>query len=201
MVVPVKIDRLLDWANYSVVVATSSIVSPDFVRIGANYYHNARLLCAELAARGFRRPGFVGTPTFGIRTNGAFISAAAMHAMECGARPVRPLVPVDSKAIKDEFRTWFAREKPDAVIACAGEIVPEIRKSIADGPCAKIPVFCTSVDPANPICEGIDERHELVGHNAIEVLTGMVNRSEKNLTTAHMRTLVEGRWSQSDNSA
>jgi DNA-binding LacI/PurR family transcriptional regulator len=196
MVAPVKADDLLDWENFSVVAATSSIISPDFVRIGANYYHNARVLCAEIAARGFRRIGFAGTRTFGIRTNDAFVSAVLANAMERDAPRVRPLVCDDFRTPGNGLRAWLAREKPDAIIACAEEIVTPIQKALAAGPRlrTKIPVFCTSVDPASPICAGMDERHELVGHNAIEVLTGMINRNEKNVTTAHVRTLVEGRW-------
>lgn len=191
MVAPTRVDELLDWTRFAVVAATSSIVSPDFVRVGANYYHNARVLCAEITARGFRRIGFVGTRTFGIRTNDAFVSANS-------TTPVSPLVRDDIKTFKDDFRAWLGREKPDAIIAYAEEIVPPLQKALAGSPKphARIPIFCTSVDPANRVCPGIDERHELVGRNAIEVLTGMINRNEKNITTAHVRTLVEGRWIQ-----
>lgn len=193
---PSQIDRLLEWSHFAVVAATSSIISPDFVRVGANYHHNARVLCGELGARGFRRIGFVGTRTFGVRTDDAFASVVVAQAVGRREIPVRPLVLDDASALRGRFRAWFVREKPGAIIACSEEMVPAIRKMI-DAALARnkaVPVFCTSIDPANPVSAGIDERHELVGQHAIDVLTGMMNRNEKNLTTAHVRTLVGGLW-------
>lgn len=194
MTVPSKVDRLVKWPHFAVVAATASLLSPDFVRVGPNYFFNARLLCAELAARGCRRLGYVGSKTFSIRTNDAFLSAALLLAQARRQRPVPPLIFTDQAAFEREFRPWLVREKPDALIVHDENFVPIIRARLASLSRRPPLIASTSVNPLNLTCPGIDEQLELVGRNAVNVLAGMLNRNEKNLRAVNATTLVEGRW-------
>jgi hypothetical protein len=58
----------------------------------------------------------------------------------------------------------------------------------------RILLTCTSINSAVPICPGIDERHELIGHKAVDILTGLLNRSEKNIRSTHAASLIDGQW-------
>jgi hypothetical protein len=107
---------------------------------------------------------------------------------------VSPLIFADQAAFDREFRPWLAREKPDALIVHDENFVPIIRAQLASLSRRPSLIASTSVNPLNLTCAGIDERLELVGRNAINVLAGMLNRNEKNLRAVNATTLVEGRW-------
>lgn len=194
MMLPTVADRLLGWNKFSAVLATASVVSPDFPRVGANHFQNARLVCAKLAGRGCARIGVVCSETFRVRTQDAFAAAAAQHALVAGRAAVRPLVFAHRDRALDELPTWLGREQPDALLVHVDNLVPLIRERLRGSAAARLPVVCTAVDPGDPACPGIDERNDLIGRKSIDVLTAMLNRSEKNYRTAHVSTLIEGRW-------
>lgn len=194
MMLPTAADRLLAWDKFSAVLATASVVSPDFPRVGANHFLNARVLCAELARLGRTRIGVICSETFRVRTNDAFTAAATLQSLVAGQSPVQPLVFVHRKHALDELPTWLARERPDALLVHVDNLVPKIRERLRGTAAGRLPIVCTAVDPTHPVCPGIDERNHLIGRKSIDVLTAMLNRSEKNYRTTHVSTLIEGQW-------
>ncbi len=191
---PVRVDRLLDWGKFSAVIATPSVLAPEFPRVGAHYFHNARLLCEELARRGRARIGFVGSESFCIRTRHAFAAAAAWQGMVGGEMFVRPLIVKDWLPGEGESSRWFARERPDAIIVHAEESIPFVAEQLGIPTGGPVCFACTNVDPFKPKWPGIDERHDLIGRKAVDVLTSLLNRNEKNLRASHTGTLIDGRW-------
>lgn len=194
MPTPVAMDRFLEWDKFSAAVASPSVLSPEFPRVGANHFHNARLLCSEIARRGHKRIGFVGSDTFCVRTNEAFSAAAAWQNTVLGGAVVRPLVFKTHSALGKELASWFKQERPDAIIAHFEDILPLLAEKIGVRPGGPVFVACSSVDSASLACAGIDERHEVIGRKAVDVLTGMLNRNEKNTRMSHSSTMVDGRW-------
>ncbi len=193
---PIRVDRLLDWEKFSAVIATPSVLAPEFPRVGAHYFHNARLLCEQLARQGGTRIGFVGPESFCIRTLHAFTAAAAWQGMAVGGPAVQPFVFNEWRPDQAALSDWFAREQPDAIITHAEETIPSLAGWLGlpiDGP---IVFACTNVDPLASKWPGIDERHDLIGRKAVDVLTSLLNRNEKNLRVSHTSTLIEGRWVQ-----
>lgn len=191
---PVSVDRLLNWDKFSAAVVSPSVLSPDFQRVAANHFHNARLLCAELAKRGRKRIGFVGSDTFCVRTHDAFTAAAAWQNLLAGGEPLRPLVFESHPAAIKALPGWFALERPDAIIVHFENVLPLLEEALGIRPGGPVSVSCSSVSSEETDCPGIDERHELIGRKAVDVLTGMLNRSEKNARTTHSNTLIDGRW-------
>ena len=194
MRVPVPVDRLLNWEKFSATIASSSVLSPDFPRVAANHFHNARLLCSELARRGKKRIGFVGSETFSVRTNDAFTAAAAWQSIQSGGEPLRPLIFPNHTSATRELPSWFAREKPDAIVVHFENVLPLLAEALDLRPGGPVLLACSNVSTFETACPGIDERAELIGRKAVDVLTGMLNRSEKNARTTHSSTLIDGQW-------
>lgn len=190
---PVSVEHLLDWSRYSVVVATPSVLLPDFPRVAANYFNNARLLCEELARQGRRRIGFAGSDTFCVRTRHAFAAAAAWQSLVAREAPVTPLVFTKDTDVETALGAWLDDEKPDAVIAHSDNLLPALRRRLGDADDAVVATI-TSVNPDAADAAGIDERSDLIGARAVDVLTGLINRNEKNLRTSHVVTLIDGHW-------
>ena len=191
---PVSLENVLDWRRFATVAATPSVLAPDFPKVEANYFHNARLLCAQIGRMGVFRIGFVGSATFQVRTNEAFSAAAAWQALAAGKRAVPPLVLAEHPQFERLFTRWFRKERPEAVLAYAEEMVPLLRRQLDDCGAEETPVFCTSVNRVSRPCGGIDERHGLIGRKAVDVLTGMLNRNEKNLRAIRAASFIEGEW-------
>ncbi len=191
---PAAMERTMDWKKFSVARATPSVSAPDFPQVEANYFYNARLLCAQLAGRGCKRIGFVGSKTFCKRTNEAFTAAAAWEGMAAGETPVQPLIFETYAEMREKFSAWMKRERPDAVVAHAENLLPAVEAGLAQVSGWSGVLACTSVNAEKPLCAGIDERHALIGRKAVDVLTGMLNRSEKNVRMLHASTLVDGFW-------
>jgi hypothetical protein len=159
-----------------------------------NYFHNARVMCEQLSLRGCKRIGFVGSDTFCVRTNEAFSAAAAWQNLRSGGAPVKPLVFKTHAEMTAGFDTWLKGERPDAIIAHAENILSHMRERLPFYSGGRVLLTCTSINSPKSICPGIDERHELIGHKAVDILTGLLNRNEKNLRTTHAGTLVDGQW-------
>lgn len=185
----------LNWDKFSTVVASASVTGPDFPRIGINHFHNAGILCAQLAAKGCKRIGFVGSETFDVRTGHAFVSAVARQNMAGGITPLSPLLVAGSEyPAEGEFTRWLKREKPDAIIVPGTAVFLFLSEKLRSTT-GRRPLFaCTNINTASAKLPGIDERHEIVGRTAIDVLTGLINRNEKNQRTLHANTLINGRW-------
>lgn len=194
MVNPVVMDEFLDWDKFSVTAASPSVLRPDFPRAGVHYFHNARLMCERLALRGCKRIGFVGSDTFCVRTNEAFSAAAAWQNGVAGETPVRPLVFKTYAEADLEIDAWLKRERPDAIIAYSENILSLLTEKLRLYSGGRVLLTCTNINSPNPVCPGIDERHELIGHKAVDILTGLLNRNEKNLRSTHAGTLIDGQW-------
>jgi DNA-binding LacI/PurR family transcriptional regulator len=194
MVNPVVVDAFLSWDKFSVTVASPSVLGPDFSRAGVNYFHNARVLGEQLALRGCRRIGFVGSDTFCVRTNEAFSAAAAWQNLQAGEKPVKPLVFKTYDEMTVVFDAWLKRERPDAIIAHAENILSHLKERLALHSGGQVLLTCTSINSPESACPGIDERHELIGHKAVDILTGQLNRNEKNIRSTHAASLIDGRW-------
>ncbi len=191
---PCNVDALLDWEKFSAVTASPSIVGHSFPHAGANYFHNAQLLCSRLARLGRRRIGFVATDTFCIRTSHAFSAGAAWQNIESGAQPIPPLIATSRLPARDAVLRWFRDQRPDAVIAHSNEAVCFLEEQLAGRGGGRVLLACTNVDPATTRFPGIDERHEMIGRNAVDLLTGLVARGEKSPRAIAVNTMVNGLW-------
>jgi len=191
---PVAVDRLLDWARFPVVSATASVGAPAFARVGPDYFSNARVLCAKLAAAGRKRIGFVGTETYCARTNDALPAALAWHGATVGAAALRPLVFARQQMDRAALRRWFARERPDAIILYSQEHVEAVSQELGSRDADPVWIGCADVDPTQVVCSGINERPDLIGAKAIGLLAGMLHQNERGAPAAPVNMRIEGVW-------
>lgn len=194
MTYPSDVGALLDWEKFSVVAASPSVINHAFPHAGVNYYHNARLLCSELARKGCARIGFAATATFCVRTADAFNAAVAWQNMQNRVEPLPPLISTSRMPAPEDLRAWIVREKPDGVIAHSTEAVTFIAEQLA-ATGTHCPILAGSnVDPATTKFAGVNERHDIIGRNAVDHLTGLVSRGERSDRALAMSTLINGAW-------
>jgi LacI family transcriptional regulator len=187
---------LLEWAEFSAVSATSSNIAPTLHRATPHHFANALLLCRELTALGYRRIGLVIGREHDLRVNHLFSAAVTWHGMNEAGAFVPPLV--CTEALEHEIGAWFARERPDAIVAteepAARACVQALRLKVP-GP---VGVACTSAGilgaRGNRMFSGVDELPDQIGAAAVDLLASLIERRVVGLPVAAASTLLAGRW-------
>lgn len=192
---PVDLSQLLDWREFSVVAATSSMIAPEVHRATPHHFTNALLLCRKLAAAGYRRIGFVTTRGHDLRVNHVFCAAVTWHGLNEAAEVVRPLV-VESEPV-EELGTWFRRERPDVIVATEERSCRDYAKWLRLRIPGPVGFACTSKLPGggeNSLMGGIDEGPAGIGAAAVDILASLVERRARGLPDSPTVTLLAGRW-------
>jgi len=108
--------------------------------------------------------------------------------------------PEESVCIRDKnelknmaaFRAWMQKWKPDTLLTLAG-----IEKRWIDTLKLSTPkdigLACLA-KPPNSNYAGIDEKGDVVGATALELVTAQIARNEFGLPSHPKATMIEGRW-------
>ena len=190
---PVDLSGLLDWRDFAAVAATTSVMAPVINRVTPDHFSNAILLCRELAARGYRRIGFVTSREHDLRVKHLFDAALVWHGLRLAGALLPPLVL--PKQTDDDLVAWFRRERPDAVVGPNYEELDWIAQTLRREAAGRLAVACTTTTGSQARhLSGIDERPDEVGAVAVELLAGMVARRFRGLPTSPTSTTVSGIW-------
>src|SRR5258708_23106971 len=111
---PVKLTDLLDWSCFSVVVATYGVLAPQFHRVIPDQFDNTRLICNQLASNGHRRIGLIAAARTDASVGQRFSAAVVWQNVLGGTEYVTPFIYGDNYL--RGLRTWFTRQRPDAII-------------------------------------------------------------------------------------
>ncbi len=182
---------LLDWTHFSVVAATNGVLAPEFHRIVPHQFSNALTLCTELVRRGYRRIGLVMNSEHDLTVGHAVSAAVVWQNVLGGAERVIPLVYDANRPTG--LKRWFARERPDALIA----IGPADARAIARELGLRLPGrvgFATTNRSDNSPFAGIEERPDEIGATAVRLLTSLIQHGEKGVPLVPTVTMVKGGW-------
>jgi len=193
MATPRDVTEVIGWDEFSVVSASYSILAPDFHRIVPHQFGNALELCQQLTRRGYRRIGLVLPAEQDIRVHHGFSAAVAWQSLDGGTELVRSCIHEGTLPPAAMLRAWFARERPDVIIAGADKecvaIAAQLKLSVP-GPVA----FASTTRTGHSVFAGIDERPAEIGSAAIEQLAAMIQRGEKGTPATPKVTMITGRW-------
>ncbi|MES2692077.1 MAG: LacI family DNA-binding transcriptional regulator [Verrucomicrobiota bacterium] len=193
VVKPVAVRALLDWTQFSVVTTTHAVLEPQFHRVVPNQFGNALQICRRLVERGYRRIGLVLPREHDVRVHHGFSGAVAWQNLIGGTELVRPLLHAEALPTAEELTAWFARERPDAIIAAGDKECRPIAQTLG----LRVPgavAFASANKSGRSVFAGIEERPEEIGAAAIEQLAGMIQRGEKGAPGVPKVTMVDGRW-------
>lgn len=192
---PVDLSQLLDWREFSVVAATSSMIAPEVHRATPHHFANALLLCRRLAAAGFRRIGFVTTREHDLRVNHVFSAVVTWHGLNEAAAAVKPLV--IERDPPQELAAWFQREQPDVIVATDERSCRDYAKWLRLRMPGPVGFACTSGLPGgegNSVVGGIDEGPAGIGAAAVDILASLIERRVRGLPDSPTVSLLAGSW-------
>jgi DNA-binding LacI/PurR family transcriptional regulator len=184
---------LLQWDDFAVVATTYGVLSPQFHRVVPHQFGNALLICRQLAALGCRRIGLVLPAEQDLRVHHGFSAAVTWHGMFGGTEFVRPCIHAGDLPPEGLLRQWFAREKPDAILAAGDKECRPIAQILGlsvPGPVA----FASTTKSGRSVFAGVDELPAELAATAVEQLAAMIQRGEKGVPTVHRVTMIDGRW-------
>ena len=191
MAQPADLSHLLDWREFSVVATTSSVLAPAVHTVVPHHFRNTQLLCRKLEARGYRRIGLVLERSHMERVYHAFNAAITWHGLFEHGRFVPSLI--YRGATPASLAKWFAQEQPDVIVTHTERLCRTFAHTLG----LKIPgrVGFVSINTVpNSEFAGIDEVPADIGGCAADLLTSMVQRSEKGIPALPAATLLQGKW-------
>lgn len=191
MFLPIALDGLLDWDDFSVVAASLSVLSPQLHAAQPHHFRNARLLVERVSALGYRRIGVVANFEQTQRTNHSLNAAVIWHELLHQGNFVPPLL--FSGAAPANLEEWYRREQPDVIVTH----VPRLCHAFAArlGLAIPGPVGFVSAN-AKPGAEiaGINERPHDVGVTAVDLLASLIHRGIRGIPALPTTTHVPGHW-------
>lgn len=190
---PIDLTKLIEWREFAVVAATTSVTAPAVHRVAPDVFGNSLLICRELTARGYRRIGFVTSTRHDLRLQHAADAAAIWHGQRESAHAVPPLILPE--ADPGLLQQWFRRTRPDVLVGSnPGELqwISRVLKLRVPG---RIATVClTTTGPLAKEVSGIDERPAAIGAAAVDMLAGMLVRRDQGLPKIPTSTVVSGAW-------
>lgn len=182
----------LDWSQFSAVTLGYTLLYPDLPRITSNHHAAMELVLSNLKRLGYQRIGIALTAASDERTQHFWLGEYLVHSagMSASGR-VKPFV--SSRFSEDRFHEWFKKEKPDAVIAVNKWPLEWIRKANLKVP-EDIGFANLSSGHADMEISGIDQHSDQVGAAATDLLTAMLQRSERGIPPLPKLMLIPGAW-------
>lgn len=180
-----------DWSDFSLVATSYSLLNLPAHHVVPHQFSNCIRACSELTRLGYRRLGLVLTRQHDVRVHHHYAAALAWHNVNA-PEPVRPLI--CETLVGNVIRSWFEREKPDAILSAGDDQAFEIIRLLSAKQARKIRLVSMSLS-RNSRAMGIDERPEEVGARAIDLLANMILRGEKGIPVPPIAIMVEGAWS------
>lgn len=184
---PVQQDELdLPWERFACISVSGAPAMRLFPSVTANYAQNLRLALAELAARGYRRPGLVLDRHIVEATREASLTGWG-HAFALG----RPAPPLRLTGADDgrQLAAWAGRHRLDAVLAFA----PGLLRTLRRNGLGVLGFAALDVQPGDGIA-GIVQPREACMHVALDLLAARLGRHDYGPVVQPFAVQIDGVW-------
>ena len=182
----------LGWEQFSAVTLGYSLTRPLLHRAVNHQFRSMRLAMRELRKLGYQRLGLALPSSLNERVDRQWVASFLVEQLQLD-QSVPLFVPEDPQWTFENFRKWFATQKPDAVISHE-EVAYEWLKRIG----AHVPdevgfVHLNCADQRGQFA-GIYQNGPAIGSAAVDFLIGMIQRNERGAPALPHSLLVEGTW-------
>jgi len=183
----------LDWSRFSCVALGMTLRSPVLHHVTENHFDTVWQCMRRCIDYGYRRVGFVfsepnDSPRVGDRWLSAYLGQQLQYPEENRLRPC-PQIPVTFES----FKSWYARERPDAILAThARHVLCWLEKMGT-----RVPEDVGIVDIEADWrleCAGVYYDRAAIGSLAVEMLIGLMHRNETGVPIDQHEILLSGHW-------
>jgi DNA-binding LacI/PurR family transcriptional regulator len=184
-----KLDPTVDWSDVSVVATSNSILAPRFHSVVPHQFANMMRLIETMQSRGHRRICAIFDEFFDERTAHNFTAAVNWH--HHGQRTLVLPGKMGSSQKAVLVAHWIEKHQPDMIFAQASDAVaealPKFYRSRSRKP---FEVVGLGAVPGSQISY-LDERPELVGSGAVDLLAGMIYYHETGIPEHPRTTMID----------
>ncbi len=183
----------LDWSRFCCVALGGGFAAPTLPVSRSHLAQGAALACEELWRRGCGRLGLYVPDWIERRLDyqweAGFVAAHARRGRMAPAPPLRE----DWSA--PGFLAWVRRHRLDAVLSVGIKPLGFLREAGRPVP-GEVAYVTLDWSPGSIVaeCAGIDQRPELVGAGAIDLVCAALNRNERGPSDAPRLLLTPGVW-------
>lgn len=180
----------LDWNRFAAATLEFTLEKPELHRASNDQFRTLLLTLEELKRRGYRRAGLVLLDRED-EVNRLWRAAFLLH-RDLHRRVVPPvfLHEYDESA----FTRWFTKHRPDAVVGMSSDLPDWIRKLGLSVPDDVGFAHLNLQEDHIGRFAGVDQRHQLVGAVAVDLVTGQLYRNERGIPEVPRVLLLEGAW-------
>jgi DNA-binding LacI/PurR family transcriptional regulator len=192
-----------DWSKFSVIRFGLSVPSPDSNLVTADLFQAAVMALSRMHEYGYERIGITVNGEFNQRVGGNVLSGYYYACSLMGRKQWPPPLLTFLKTRtadelrhqKEALRLWLKRSRPDAILT--GDIeVPRMLGELGYRIPEDLAVAGTSCLDIPGVDTGIDQRSEVIGRTAVEMLLKQMNLNERGEPGTPCRILVQSRWRQ-----
>lgn len=188
VIATLSLDAQEDWHGLSVVATSNSILSPRFHCVVPHQFANMMRLLDAMQARGHKRICAIFDEFFDERTAHNF--TAALNWNRHGQRTLVLANGLSSDQRHERAADWIAKHQPDLVFAQSAAVTGALERLPARVK-SKLKVFWLGA-PGKTKASYLDERAELVGSAAIDLLAGMMYYHEVGIPRNPRTTMIDG---------
>lgn len=183
----------LDWSQFTVASVEERPVFPNFHRIHPHHFNNMLKLLEKLRGYGFQRIGFVSVPHMLGLDNYAFFGA--FHAYFTHFHPkMAHLPPLLNGSDPEALKPWYDEWRPDVIIVTASWLEGAVRAILGVTIPDEVSVACLCAD--FDAVAGIDQKADLIGSAAADLLMAHAYRYEKGIPPFAKSMLIDGEWKE-----
>lgn len=192
---PVDLHKLdLEWGSFSCVALGLTLEAPRLHHVAENHFFTTRHSMQQCINRGYRRIGFgFSTPNDYPRVGDRWMGGYYCQQRRLAEEDRIPIYEGDPTN-RDEFLTWFKRWRPDAVLVSrATSVIGWLRQGGF-----RVPADVGVVDLRNEKPEeghsGVYHMPSKIGALGVEMLIGLIHRSERGVPSDPHEVLLAGEW-------
>lgn len=191
--------QAVNWSRYALsTVAFTWHVCAETHRVATDYRDQIDVVFEQLLRRGYRRIGVV-LPRGALNGRSRvfywqYLLREGLLETEQGRG--RQRVPVflgrPGETPPEEFKKWFRRMRPDALV-CQTGVEMEWLKAMGARVPENVGVVCVNRPLASPF-SGVEENFEVMGEMAVELVANQIIHNEHGLPAHPRSILIRGAW-------
>lgn len=183
----------LDWSQFTVASVEERPVFPNFHRIHPNHFNNMLMLLEKLRSYGFQRIGFLSVPHMWGLDKYAFFGA--FHAFFAHFHPeMESIPPLPNGSDPASLQRWYEAHEPDVIVVTSPWLEGAIRAILGLEVPDDVSVVCLASD--FDAIAGIDQKADLIGSAAADLLMAHAYRYEKGIPPFAKTMLIDGEWKE-----
>lgn len=183
----------LAWENYAAAAVGYTLEEPSLHRAATAHYDAVIIALRELRERGYRRVGLVLEAAANELIERKWLAAFSVFQFETAHCDPRSVLLVES-AGRSAFARWCREYRPDSIV-CGGAV--PVRRWLRElgwrvpGDAALVTL---NASPERRALAGVDERPELVGAAAVDLVVEQLHRGERGVPADAREVFITGGW-------